>query len=401
MNFSEFIKLSLLTLRRNKIRSLLTMLGIIIGVSSVILLVSIGTGLQEYITSTFESLGTNTVYVMPGKIDLKSMQSAGTAMMTVSKFDTSDVADILRNSSVITEASPAIVGAGLITYRGKTVSTETVGVWENYFRIQNFSAATGDIITQNDVERSRKVIVLGDKPASDLFGDTDPVGTYITLGEVRYLVKGRLEAKGAGGALGSSIDDHAFIPYTTGLRQFNQSNPYMIAAQAATQDDVEQAATDIKRTLLRRLKEDDFTVMKQSELLSTINQMLGAITVALGGIAAISLLVGGIGIMNIMLVSVTERTREIGLRKAVGATEQDILVQFLIEAMILSLFGGLIGIAIGALGSYAMKQLITTYVTLWSVLLAFGFSAFIGIIFGVAPAIRASKLDPIEALRYE
>jgi len=401
MNIVEYIKLSLLALRTNKIRSVLTMLGIIIGVSSVILLVSIGTGLQEYVTTQFQSLGANTLFIMPGKMDLKNMQSAGTAMMTVSKLDVSDVEDIQRGSSVISFASPAVAGAGIITYRGKTISTELAGVWENYFQVMNFTAASGDLIRQNDVERSRKVIVLGDKPASDLFGDSDPVGSYVTVGGVRYLVKGRLAPKGSGGAMGANIDDHAFIPYTTALRQFNQSNPYMIVVKTLSQSDVEQASGDITRVLLRRLKQDDFTVMKQTDLLNTITQFLSVITVALGGIAAISLLVGGIGIMNIMLVSVTERTHEIGLRKAVGATPQDILSQFLIEAVILSLFGGIIGITLGALGSLALNALIKTYVTPWSVVLASGFSALIGIVFGVAPAIRASHLDPIDALRYE
>jgi putative ABC transport system permease protein len=395
----EPVKLALLSLRTNKIRSLLTMLGIIIGVSSVILLVSIGSGLQDYITTQFQSLGANTIFVMPGKIDLKNMQTAGQSMLS-SKLEITDVADILHGSSVITEVSPAIAGAGLITYQGKTISTETAGVWENYFSIQTFTAASGDIIRQSDVERSRKVVVLGDKPATDLFGDSDPVGQSVDIGGVRYLVKGRLAPKGSG-AMGANVDDHAFIPYTTAERQFSLTRPQMIMIKVDNQDDVAQATTDINRTLTRRLKDTDFTVLQQTELLNTITQFLSVITVALGGIAAISLLVGGIGIMNIMLVSVTERTREIGLRKAVGATSRDILIQFLIEAVILSLTGGIIGISIGALGSLALRSVIKSSVTLWSVGLAAGFSSLIGIIFGVAPAVRASKLDPIEALRYE
>lgn len=400
MNVFEPVKLALLSLRTNKIRSFLTMLGIIIGVSSVILLVSIGSGLQEYITTQFQSLGANTIFIMPGKVDLKNVQTAGQSMMT-SKLETSDVADLTHGSSVITEVSPAVAGVGLISYRGKTISTETAGVWENYFSIQNFEPASGDIIRQTDVERSRKVIVLGDKPATDLFGDTDPVGQWVTLGDIRYQVKGRLVAKGGGGAMGANIDDHAFIPYTTALRQFSFTKPQMIVIKVTDQKAVDEATADVERVLLRRLKPDDFTVMQQTQLLSTITQFLSVITVALGGIAAISLLVGGIGIMNIMLVSVTERTREIGLRKAVGATPRDILTQFLIEAVILSLFGGIIGIALGMLGSLALNALVKTYVSVWSILLASGFSALIGIIFGVTPAVRASHLDPIEALRYE
>jgi putative ABC transport system permease protein len=400
MNYFEYIKLSMRALRTNKVRSLLTMLGIIIGVSSVILLVSIGTGLQEYVTTQFQSLGANTLFIMPGKVDMKSMQTAGMSMMS-SKLEITDVADIQHGSALATEVSPAVAGSGLLSYRGKTVNTETAGVWENYFNIQNFTAASGDIIRQSDVERTRKVVVLGDKPASDLFGDTNPVGSYITIGDVRYMVKGRLTAKGGGGAMGANIDDHAFIPYTTALRQFNFTKPQMIVVKTDNQEDVPIVSEEIKRILKRHLKEDDFTVMQQTELLNTITQFLSVITVALGGIAAISLLVGGIGIMNIMLVSVTERTREIGLRKAVGATPRDIMSQFLIESIILSLVGGIIGIIIGALGSLALNVFVKTYVTLWSVILASGFSTVIGIIFGVTPAYRASRLDPIEALRYE
>jgi putative ABC transport system permease protein len=397
MDIMEFFVLAFRSLRANKMRSLLTMLGIIIGVSSVILLVSIGTGLQKLVTDQFASLGSNSVYVMPGKVDLRS----GPPTMNVSKFETSDVDALARGSDAIAQATPGLVQMGLISYKGKTVSSEIVGVWENYFEMQNFTVSSGDIITQSDVERSRKTIVLGAQPVKELFGDADPVGAWVTMSDVRYQVKGVLTSKGSGGALGADIDNRGLIPFTTALRQFNAVRPMMIILTATSQDTVEEVVDDAKRILSRRLKEDDFTVLQQTELLNTINQFLGAITIALGGIAAISLLVGGIGIMNIMLVSVTERTREIGLRKAVGATPQAILLQFLVEAIILSLVGGGIGIALGFLGSLALSSFIQTSVTLWSVGLASGFSALIGIIFGVAPAIRAARLDPIEALRYE
>jgi putative ABC transport system permease protein len=275
------------------------------------------------------------------------------------------------------------------------------GVWENYFDITNFEAEYGRIITQNDVERSRRVIVLGHKPAKDLFGEgINPVGKSLPLNEVQFEIVGVLKSKGGGGALGSA-DDFAAIPLTTAMRQFDQDRPFMIYVEVNGSENVSQAKIETERILSKRLKDDEFTVLEQTQLLETITQFLGVITAALGGIASISLLVGGIGIMNIMLVSVTERTREIGLRKAVGATPQAILTQFLIEAVILSLVGGSIGIVIGAAGSLIVARFINTSVTLWSVALAFGFSALVGIIFGVAPAIRASRLDPIEALRYE
>lgn len=399
MNIAEYFLLALRALRTNKIRSILTMLGIIIGVASVILLVSIGTGLQAFVTSQFASLGSNKVFVLPGKVDLKRM--GGRPTTPVSKFELSDVNDIMRSSDVIRDVTPVVTQAGMITYQGEIARADVFGVWENYFAMGNFSIEKGSAITQSDVERTRKVVVLGSKPATDLFSDTDPVGKTVTIGDIRYQVKGVLVSKGGGGALGADIDERVVIPFTTALRQFNQSRPYMLLVEATDQDAVVEAAGDIRRVLLRRLKVDDFTVLEQKELLSTITQFLSVITVALGGIAAISLLVGGIGIMNIMLVSVTERTREIGLRKAVGATGRDILLQFLIESIIVSLVGGIIGILIGGAGSLALRSFVQTEVSLWSVLLASGFSALIGIVFGVTPAIRAARLDPIEALRYE
>lgn len=399
MNTLEYIRLALRALRTNKIRSMLTMLGIIIGVASVILLVSIGMGLQNFVTEQFTALGSNTLWVMPGEVDLS--QGPRSMAMATSKFELSDVADLERGSQYVKQATPMVQGFGKFTYKGETVSTEVWGVWENYFAITNFEPEFGRIITQNDVERSRRVIVLGHKPAKDLFGEgVNPVGKVLPLHEVQFEVVGVLKSKGGGGAMGSA-DDFAAIPLTTALRQFDRSRPYMIFVEVVDSDSVGLAKEEAERILLRRLKKDEFSVIEQTQLLSTITQFLGVITAGLGGIAAISLLVGGIGIMNIMLVSVTERTREIGLRKAVGATGRDILVQFLIEAVIVSLVGGTIGILLGSLGALALRQFVQTQVTVWSVLLAFGFSALIGIIFGVAPAVRASRLDPIEALRYE
>lgn len=399
MNIFEYIKLAFVALRTNKVRSILTMLGIIIGVASVILLVSIGTGLQNFVTEQFASLGSNTLWVMAGEVDIS--QGPRGAMMSSSKFEISDAGDLERGSDYIKQASPLLQGFASLSYEGETTSTEVWGVWENYFDITNFDPEYGRIITQNDVERSRRVMVLGHKPAVDLFGEgVNPVGKSLPINGVQFEVIGVLVSKGGGGAMGSA-DDFAAIPLTTAMRQFDEDRPFMIFVEVMDTEHIAEAKADAERILSKRLKDDEFTVVEQTQLLSTIQQFLGVITAALGGIAGISLLVGGIGIMNIMLVSVTERTREIGLRKAVGARPQDIRMQFLIESVILSLLGGTIGILLGALGSLGINQFINTSVTPWSVALAFGFSAAIGIIFGVAPAIRASRLDPIDALRYE
>lgn len=399
MNFGEYLKLAFQALRTNKIRSLLTMLGIIIGVASVILLVSIGTGLQNYVTEQFASLGANTIMVMAGDVDMS--QGPRGAMMSASKFELSDAGDLERGSDAIKQVSPMVQGFGTFSYEGNTTSTEVWGLWENYFSIAKFEPEYGRIITQNDVERNRRVIALGNKPAKDLFGEgVNPVGKSLTLNDIQFEIVGVMKSKGGGGAMGSA-DDFAAIPLTTAMRQFDRDKPFMFFVEALDSDHATQAKEDTEKILLRRLKDDEFTVMESTQLLATITSFLNVITAALGGIAGISLLVGGIGIMNIMLVSVTERTREIGLRKAVGATPNDILIQFLIESVILSLFGGAIGIGLGSLGSMGINQFVSTSVTGWSVMLAFGFSAAIGIIFGVAPAIRAARLDPIEALRYE
>jgi putative ABC transport system permease protein len=399
MDIFEYLRLAFTALRTNKTRSALTMLGVIIGVASVILLVSIGTGLQNFVTEQFASLGSNTIWVMAGDVDIS--QGPRGAMMSVSKFEISDVSDLERGSTAIKQVSPMIQGFGTFNYKGETASTEVWGIWENYMDIANYEPHFGRNITQNDVERSARVIVLGHKPATDLFGEgVNPVGKSLTLNEIQFEIIGVTKSKGGGGAMGSA-DDFTAIPLTTAMRQFDENRPFMLFVEAVNAESVSQAKTDTEKILSRRLKDDDFTVLEQTQLLDTINQFLGVVTAALGGIASISLLVGGIGIMNIMLVSVTERTREIGLRKAVGATPRAILLQFLIEAVILSLVGGSIGIFLGALGSAGINQFINTTVTPWSVLLAFGFSALVGIVFGVAPAIRASRLNPIEALRYE
>lgn len=400
MEILEIFKLALIALKTNKSRSFLTILGIIIGVASVILLVSIGSGLQAFVTSQFEALGSNTLYVLPGKVDLKASSGFTAAILNVSKFNLSDIDRLERSGGAIKRVTPTMAGMGIINYKGETITVEVAGVWPIYFDITNFRISQGRLFSKNDEEKSSRVAVFGSKPTNDLFKKENPVGKVITINDIQYKVIGVLESKGGGG-LGANIDNHVIIPYSTSTRLYNKTNPYAIYVEATSQQKVLEAAKQIERILLKRLKKDDFTILEQKELLSTITQFLGVITLALGGIASISLLVGGIGIMNIMLVSVTERTREIGLRKAVGATEKIVLLQFLIEAVTLSLVGGSIGILLGFLGSIILGKFIKTAVTLWSVLIAFFVSSAVGIIFGVFPARKAAKLNPIDSLRYE
>jgi putative ABC transport system permease protein len=393
--------LSLKSIWRNKTRSTLTMLGIIIGVSAVILLVSLGQGLQNYITGTFEDLGTNLVIVLPGKVDMSGGFSSGSSPNFMgSKLDIEQAKELEQLGGPIGAAGAAIEVPAGIRYRGKSKYTSVAGITANYGKIRNIQVDVGREIQNSDVDLSRNVAILGKGIAENLFGLTNPIGQEITVGEDRYQVIGLLAKLGSGG-IGFDVDNFVAIPITSAQRLTGNSAVQTIVVQAKTKEQIPDAITLTKQYLSKQMSSDDFSVIDQSNLLTSINQILGVLTTALGGIAAISLVVGGVGIMNIMLVSVTERTREIGLRKAVGAKPGDILSQFLIEAVILSVLGGMIGIFIGWGGAQIINRFFPASVSIWSVTLAFGVSALVGIVFGVAPAYRASKLDPIQALRYE
>jgi len=399
----EISKLAVRSLFRNKTRSVLTMLGIIIGVSAVILLVSIGQGLQNYITSQFESLGTNLVVVLPGKVgggDGEGFNPASAPNLAGSKLTLSDVEKIAKIGAPIESVGAGIEMPSSISYRGKSKYTTVGGLTAEYQKMRNLTTSEGRMITDSDVRAGRNIVDLGQSLVEKLFGAGSAMGKDVTIGGQKFQVVGILSKVGTGG-FGIDINNFAAIPLTAAQKVFGMKGVQAIGVKSQDKDSIPEVIRLVKKELGKRLKDDDFSVIDQSSLVATINQILGVLTVALGGIAAISLIVGGVGIMNIMLVSVTERTREIGLRKAVGAKPRDILVQFLIEAVVLSLGGGLIGVIIGALGAWGLNHLISTTVTWWSVALAFGVSAIIGIVFGVAPAARASKLNPIEALKYE
>ena len=404
MKIIEVFKLALKAIMLNKSRSFLTMLGVIIGVGSVVLLTSIGTGLQAYVTDQFAALGTNILYVVPGNPFGENGGFGGEQAMIESTrpvLKKRMYNQVLReNRSLIKDG--VITGVGIAEAKyGKTSKKATLyAVTSSYESVYNTKAEQGRWFTRSEDERADRVVMLGPEIAETLFGSVDPVNKRILLSGQSYLVRGVLEKKG-GGFGGPSFDNYIYLPLETLFKYFDTELVDSFIFEVRDQEQIKETQLAIEKTIGKELEDDEFSVFDQSQLLETINSILGMLTIGLGGIAAISLVVGGIGIMNIMLVSVTERTREIGLRKALGATPNLILLQFLIEAALLSVLGGLIGLVIAYLGSLALQPYFPAKVTMDAVMLAFGVSTAVGLIFGVAPARRAAKLSPIEALRYE
>jgi len=396
----ETLKLAFITLKANRMRSLLTMLGVIIGVTSVILLISIGSGLKVYITSQLESIGANILYIMPGEFDPGGegggIQGAG---MAASKLTIAQGKQLKQRSTSIKRVMAYTENSATISYKGESKITQAAGVSYEYPDIRDEYPETGSFFTLSQQEAAKKVVILGKSVAEKLFDESDPIGKKVTISENKFTVLGVLGPQGSIGSV--DTDNQIFIPVTTALSTFDMENIHGFWLQANDQDSIEQAKIEAEKIMLRTLDDDDFSVIDTESLLSVVSQILGALTVALSGIAAISLIVGGIGIMNIMLVSITERTKEIGLRKAIGATPKIILMQFLIESVVLSVGGGLTGIVIGVLGTLLINQFFPAIITFWSVLLAFFVSVMIGVVFGVVPAGKAAKLNPIQALRYE
>lgn len=401
MQTLELFRASVQAIRTNKTRSFLTTLGIIIGVASVILLVSIGNGLQSFVTKQFADLGSNLVFVSPGKVNLKA--GGGRPTGVNSKFTFDDVRNLDKLGDPVTRASAQMTKTGTAKYENKTYDVTIDGVDANYALMVKVDITKGIFITKNSVERSQAAVVVGPKVVENLLRNgEEPLGKEIDISGKKLKIIGVTKSKGGGLGGASDQDSMVYVPITMMQKITGSKNPVSIIVQANAPETTAMVTQKIKNYFYRRhLTDDDFTVLEPKEILATINTFLGAITGALSGIAAISLVVGGIGIANIMLVSVTERTREIGLRKAIGATNRDILAQFLIEAIMLSALGGAIGIAIGWGMSLVIKSVIETAVTAGSVILAFGISALVGIVSGFAPALRASKLNPIEALRWE
>jgi putative ABC transport system permease protein len=389
-------------LAANRVRSALTILGVVIGVAAIILLVSLGEGATAYITKELTGLGTNLLIITPGKTQTTGGFHPPMAS-TVRKLTYEDALALRRRASLLTDTVPLVLGTGKIRYQGNSRHISVVGVTPEFQRVRKLYVEIGQFIGEEDVEGRRRVVVLGRTVKRELFGEENPLGQFVTLADSRYRVIGIMERKGV--SLGFDIDDLVFIPVKSAQDLFDTDRLLEILASVGSPDDIDRAIRQVKDILMRRHgNREDFTVISQGAILSAFTTILKILTAVLGGIAGISLVVGGIGIMNIMLVSVRERTREIGIRKAVGARRKDILSQFLIESILLSSFGGVLGVVLGVGGAKSLSLFFTylpTHVSMWAVLTAFGFSVVVGVFFGVYPARRAALLDPILALRYE
>jgi putative ABC transport system permease protein len=403
MDIVESIKMASTTLIANKLRSSLTMLGIIIGIASVIAMIGIGEGAQRLAAEQFESLGPNVLFITAGT--QTSRRHTTNLPKTLVLADANAIAAEVPS---ITFVAPQINASGLVVYRNKTTNTGLVGATPSFLTVRSFDVARGRFLSDDDVKRDDRVVALGSELAKKLFGNQNPIGQQIRIKNVSFLVIGMMKAKGS--FLGTNQDDIAYIPLSTmASRIVGRTSPYgieltFIAASAKNESSIRAAQFQITNLLRLRHKitvEDDFNVQTQKDVLDIIGNITGGLTIMLGAIAGISLLVGGIGIMNIMLVSVTERTHEIGLRKAIGASQQDILIQFMIEAVILSAAGGLIGTLIGAGGTLLIGVFSPLKATIspLAVLISLTVSGAIGLFFGVFPARQAAKLDPIVALR--
>ena len=407
MQLLESFRIALTALRANPLRAALTTLGIVIAVAAVIAVVSIVQGLQFMIVGQLQEVGANFLVVMP---DFHQQQAPGVVSRQI-KLTWEDGQAIVREVPGIELITPLLIGKQEVRYRDRRHEPDFVmGVNDDFPEIHNYFVADGRFFSEIDLRHRRKVAVIGREVADALRLGEAAIGREIYVGGRSATVIGVMEEKGQ--ALGQDLDDLVFVPFDTALILFGRRAGDQVQLRLKAEPEaVAEVEEGIRRVLRRRhaIPEDDpndFQVLKQDDLLDLYRSILGAVTAVIGGVVGVALIVGGIGIMNIMLVSVTERTREIGLRKAVGARRRDILWQFLIEAVALSLLGGVLGLALGyGLGALVIAvlpiDLPPAYVPLWAVLLAFGFSAAVGIFFGIYPASKASRLDPIEALRYE
>jgi putative ABC transport system permease protein len=403
----ETVQVALEALAANKLRSFLTMLGIVIGVAAVIAMVALGQGARNSVNERIAALGTTLVTITPGQ---QRGPGGVAAASDRAQLVMDDAAAIEEGATAILAIEPEMQRSMQVQYESKNTNTSIVGTPSNYLEVRRFKLAAGRMFSSGEDAARKRYVVLGAQVLADL-GFTSPaalVGEFVRIGSVQFEVIGVLESKGQGAGFGNP-DDQVLIPLQTArYRLMGSDNLRSIAVVARSEEDITLAMAEIRRILRRehRLsagREDDFNIRNQADFLNTLGETTQVFTLLLAGIAAVSLIVGGIGIMNIMLVSVTERTREIGVRMAIGATRANILSQFLIEALVLCFLGGLIGVTIGALVAVALRMAFqwNTSVGAPSVLIALAFAFAVGIGFGVWPARRAASLDPIEALRYE
>jgi putative ABC transport system permease protein len=405
MDFMNTFRLALRALARNKMRSALTMLGIIIGVGAVIAVVSIGQGAQYIVQQGIQAMGTNAVFISAGSNRAGGVRQGygGVKTLTVD-----DLNAILKEIPLIAQAAPALSSRQQVVYGNQNWNTSITGTTPNYFEIRTWPVQQGSAFSDEEVDIAANVCVLGTTVEKILFVDENPIGKTIRIGNLPFRVDGVLESKGQN-VTGQDQDDVIFAPYTTVQRKISGITWLQFIAASAVSQEASVAAVAPITSLLRerhRIRtgdDDDFLIRTQADIADLQNQTQSTMTYLLGGIASVSLLVGGIGIMNIMLVSVTERTREIGVRMAVGATEDDVRRQFLVEAVTLSMMGGFIGIIFGLVGSALISNLLSwpTLISGKAIIAAVIFSAAVGIFFGYYPAHKAAQLDPIEALRYE
>lgn len=408
INIPATLKISFRALRVNKMRSALTMLGIIIGVGAVIAMLAVGTGASRQIAAQISSMGSNLLIILPG-----STSSGGVRMGagTQPTLTVGDAEAIFKECPAVQAVAPILGGVAQTVYGHQNWSTGVVGTTPSMLEVRDWSLSAGKPFTQQDVNSATKVALLGQTVVDNLFGDMSPVGQIVRIKKIPFTVIGVLAVKGQS-PQGQDQDDTIYIPVTTAQKKvFGTAFPGMvriIMVRAKSAEDLVPAEKQMNDLLRQRhhvgqKQENDFTVRNLTQIMQAAEQSTQVMTLLLGAIASVSLLVGGIGIMNIMLVSVTERTREIGIRMAVGARTWDIRLQFIIEALTLSLIGGIIGIIAGVSGSKAISIFAgwTTIISPLSVFLAYGFSGLVGIFFGFYPAYKASLLDPIEALRYE
>lgn len=408
INFSSTVRISLRALKVNRMRSGLTMLGIIIGVGAVITMLAVGTGARKQIAEQISSMGSNLLIIIPGATTQGGVRMG---MGTQSTLTLGDAEAIQKECTAVAEAAPVLNGTAQVVYGHQNWATGVFGTTPGMLSVRDWSLSSGRLLSQQDVKSATKVCILGQTVVDNLFGDMDPIGQVIRIKKVPFQVVGVLERKGQS-PMGQDQDDTIHVPVTTAQKKlFGTTLPGMvrqIIVKARSAEDLSRAEKQVTELLGQRHRigprqDNDFTVRNLTQIMQTREQSTKVMTLLLGAIASVSLVVGGIGIMNIMLVSVTERTREIGIRMAVGARTWDIRFQFIIEALTLSLIGGIAGIVIGVAGSKILSAFMgwSTIISPFSIFLSFGFSGFVGIFFGFYPAYKASQLNPIQALRYE